>query len=305
MVGVLQNRIGLAPDDVLEVLAQVERKAGVSGGVVPPVTPEEPAPEVLMRPERVLTKEQAQALEKALPVPGTVEVQGERGWKNPNLWVSLATLAGMLVQVPLEKRLTPQELIAVACVAVAYIVMQGLVDIANPMHHATVKALPGFELPWQPLLTDDEDGPLGTLIEVFDDLDRIAVDEVIHLVDDQRPAGCKALGRLIHHAVDGSGRQLVALFGDAHCLEHGLQERFSCPGGATFDVIGVRPGGHVGSRRRLPIARGAVHAHDAGQVGRAGFGRLQGLQALPHVEQRRCAAIDRMSVLRHFLVSLL
>ncbi len=132
LVGVLQNRIGLSPDDVLEVLSQVERKAGVSGGVVPPVAPGEPAPRVLMQPgEAVLPTAQAQALEKAFTISAPVETRGERGWKSPNLWVSLATLAGMLVQVPLEKRLSAQELLAFAIVAVAYIVMQGLVDIAK------------------------------------------------------------------------------------------------------------------------------------------------------------------------------
>lgn len=64
-------------------------------------------------------------------VAASVPLSAESGWKSRKLWVALATLAGMLVQVPLEKRLTPQELIAVACVAVAYIVMQGLVDIAK------------------------------------------------------------------------------------------------------------------------------------------------------------------------------
>lgn len=132
LVGVLQNRIGLPPDDVLEVLAQVERKAGTSGGVVPPAAPGEPAPRVLMQPgEAVLPTAQAQALEKASTISAPIETRGERGWGSPNLWVSLATLAGMLAQVPLEKRLSAHELIAVACVAVAYIVMQGLVDIAK------------------------------------------------------------------------------------------------------------------------------------------------------------------------------
>ncbi len=127
LVGVLQNRIGLSPDDVLEVLSQVERKAGVSGGVVPPAVPGEAAPAVLAQPRgSVLPTTQVAALEKALPALG-----GERGWKSPNLWVSLATLAGMLVQVPLDKRLSAQELLAFAIVAVAYIVMQGLVDIAK------------------------------------------------------------------------------------------------------------------------------------------------------------------------------
>jgi hypothetical protein len=128
----LQYQVGLSPADAQEVMALVEGKVGLSGGVVPPAAPGESAPRVLVQPgEGLLSAAQAQALEKAFAVSSSVELQGESGWKSRKLWVAVATLVGMLVQVPLENRLSAQELIAVACVAVAYISWQAMVDIAK------------------------------------------------------------------------------------------------------------------------------------------------------------------------------
>ena len=84
-------------------------------GALPPETPPEPIGEA--GPELVGGR--------------TGKVSEGRSWKSRKLWVALVSLVGMVAQLPLEKRLSPQELVAVACVAVAYLVMQGLVDIAK------------------------------------------------------------------------------------------------------------------------------------------------------------------------------
>lgn len=68
-------------------------------------------------------------------VVSSVPLTAESGWKSRKLWVAVVTLVGMLGQIPLDQRLSPQDLIAVACVAVAYISWQALVDIAKVRAH--------------------------------------------------------------------------------------------------------------------------------------------------------------------------
>lgn len=117
---------GLTHAEVEEIVTRI---MGMKGGVVPPAPPGTPGPEVLIHPgERIVNKDQLKLLDD---MAATLPPSAESGWKSRKVWVAIVTLVGMLAQIPLDKRLSPQELIAVACVAVAYISWQACVDIAK------------------------------------------------------------------------------------------------------------------------------------------------------------------------------
>jgi len=111
-----------------EVEAIVARFMGLRGGVIQPAPSGTPGPELLVQPECIVNKYQAKLFDDTAK---TLSPSAESGWKSRKVWVAIVTLVGMLAQIPLDKRLSPQELIAVACVAVAYISWQACVDIAK------------------------------------------------------------------------------------------------------------------------------------------------------------------------------
>jgi hypothetical protein len=129
LVGMLQNQIGLSSADVGEILDLVVGKA--SGGVVPPQAPGELAPDVLMQPgEAVMPRPQAERLQEFATTISqfSTELRSGSGWRSRKLWVTLVTLAGMLVQLPMQEILPPVSQILICALAGLYIAVQGILD---------------------------------------------------------------------------------------------------------------------------------------------------------------------------------
>lgn len=130
---------GLTPEQLEELKCVIfGTKLRTFGGVVPPPAPGEPAPEVLLQPgETVLPRPQAERLHEfaaTISKFGT-ELRSSSGWRSRKLWVTLVTLAGMLVQLPMQEILPPVSQVLICALAGLYITVQGILDApAKPRH---------------------------------------------------------------------------------------------------------------------------------------------------------------------------
>lgn len=136
LVGMLQYQIGLGEDDANEILKLVAAKANVATAAPPPPdeVPGELAAtgeEVLVQPgETVLPRPQVERLQEYAATIGQIgaELRSGSGWRSRKLWVALATICGMMAQLPMEAVLPPETQVIIGGIAAIYIIVQGILD---------------------------------------------------------------------------------------------------------------------------------------------------------------------------------
>lgn len=123
---------GLTPEQLEELKCVIfGTKLRTFGGTVPPPVPGEPAPDVLMQPgEAISPRPQAEIIKSYAAMAGKIstELRSGSGWRSRKLWVTLVTLAGMLVQLPMQEILPPVSQILICALAGLYIAVQGILD---------------------------------------------------------------------------------------------------------------------------------------------------------------------------------
>lgn len=140
-------------------------------------------------------------------------------------------------------------------------------EIQNPVVHPLV----GFELLRQKFLADQDHGRLRGFVDVADELDHLAIDELVGLVDDQRTIGSvsHAVDDFIHHRCHRAARTRLPEF-----FQKRLAKPLLSPVVTNLDIDGARLVHGVLRRDRFPVAAVARKDADPRQTDAAILERL-------------------------------